>query len=60
MQHVFVTLRYEEASSYNTLIKYNICDFTLWMPLPWMTVAVARALHGPGKSKYSCNYRKVL
>ena len=31
MQHVLVDLRYEKAYIFNNLIKYNFCNFTLWM-----------------------------
>jgi len=36
MQRVLVALQYEEASSYNILIKYHFCHFILWVPLAWM------------------------
>jgi len=41
MQDVLVALQYERASSYSISIKYGFCNFTLWIPLPWVHVPVA-------------------
>jgi len=43
IQYVLEALQYEEACSHNSfvIVKRKLCDFTLWMPLPWMPGAVA-------------------
>jgi len=32
VQYVFVALQHEKASSYSILLKFNFCNFALWMP----------------------------